>query len=214
MARVCGCPQRCTYAWKMWTTKGASSRYGKWVVYCKPPFQNVGRVLEYLGRYPHRVVDGQLTFRGRDYQAQNRQKHRTLSADEFLRRFPLHVLPSGFIRIRHYGILSPRNKANLRRCQRLTRTIIPDNLLPAHTMTLLAQLTGRDYTQCPACGVGHLQPVRASPARPQLHSRPPTPLRWGGKAFTPHPSVRPSADSASPRAESGAFVVAGGNPRD
>lgn len=145
----------------------------EWVVYCKPPFRNVGRVLEYLGRYTHRVaiansrlvsmVDGRVTFRWRDYRDGNRQKQMTLTADEFLRRFLLHVLPSGFTRIRHYGLLSPRNKGRLRRCQRLTRTMVRRVPLPTTARALLEVLTGRDYSQCRACGVGHLQPVRASP---------------------------------------------------
>ena len=145
----------------------------EWVVYCKPPFEHVGRVLEYLGRYTHRVAiansrlvrlaEGRVTFRWRDYRDGNRSKLMTLEADEFLRRFLLHVLPAGFTRIRHYGILSPRNKKKLRRCQQLTRTIIPDNPLPTRALALLEQLTGRDYTRCSACRIGHLQPVRAAP---------------------------------------------------
>lgn len=145
----------------------------EWVVYCKPPFRNAGRVLEYLGRYTHRVaiansrivslVNGRVAFRWRDYRDGNRQKLMTLDADEFLRRFLLHVLPPGFTRIRHYGLLSPRNKPRLRRCQRLTRTAVPREPLPATALALLEDLTGRDYSLCSACGVGHLQPTRASP---------------------------------------------------
>lgn len=145
----------------------------EWVVYCKPPFRNPGRVLEYLGRYTHRVaiansrimglVHGRVTFRWRDYRDGNRQKRMTLDADEFLRRFLLHVLPPGFTRIRHYGLLSPRNKPRLQRCQRLTRTAVPQEPLPATALALLENLTGRDYSLCSACGVGHLQPTRASP---------------------------------------------------
>lgn len=150
----------------------------EWVVYCKPPFDHVGRVLEYLGRYTHRVaiansrlvslLDGQVTFRWRDYRDGNRSKLMTLDANEFLRRFLLHVLPPGFTRIRHYGILSPRNKAKLRRCQRLTRTLVPTPPLPDGALALLQQLTGRDYTLCTACGRGHLQPVRAAPWEPAI----------------------------------------------
>ncbi len=145
----------------------------EWVVYCKPPFRNVGRVLEYLGRYTHRValansrivslVDGRVTFRWRDYRDGHRAKLMTLDADEFLRRFLLHVLPPGFTRIRHYGLLSPRNKARLRRCQRLTRTTIRRVPRPTTARALLEVLTGRDDGRCPACRVGRLQPTRGSP---------------------------------------------------
>lgn len=148
--------------------------YGReWVVYCKPPFRDAGQVLEYLGRYTQRVaiansrivcvVDGQVTFRWRDYWDGNRQKLMTLEAEEFLRRFLLHVLPPAFTRICHYGLLNPRNKTQLRRCQRLTQTAVSHDPLPATALGLLKDLTGRDYSLCPACGVGHLQPTRAAP---------------------------------------------------
>ena len=148
----------------------------EWVVYCKPPFGNARRVVAYLGRYTHRVAisnarilrleDGQVTFRWRDYRDGNQQKEMTVSAEEFIRRFLLHVLPPGFMRIRHYGFLSPRNKGtHLRRCQRLTRTLRPASV-PRTTLELLQQLLGRDVTVCVICGVGHLRRLRASPAEP------------------------------------------------
>ena len=92
-----------------------------WVVYCKPPFGGPEHVLQYLGRYTHRVaisnhrlisfVGGQVTFRWRDSAHHNEQKLLTLSLDEFLRRFLLHVLPKGFVRIRHFGFLASRRRA-------------------------------------------------------------------------------------------------------
>jgi hypothetical protein len=92
-----------------------------WVVYCKPPFGGPEHVLQYLGRYTHRVaisnhrlisfVGGKVTFRWRDSAQHNEQKLLTLSLDEFLRRFLLHVLPKGFVRIRHFGFLSSRRRA-------------------------------------------------------------------------------------------------------
>jgi Putative transposase/Transposase zinc-binding domain len=105
----------------------APLRKSKWVVYCKPPFGGPERVLDYLGRYTHRVAisnnrlkelqDGRVTFTYKDYKDGHRQKLMTLSADEFLRRFLLHVLPDGFQRIRHYGLFSNRYRAeNLARC--------------------------------------------------------------------------------------------------
>lgn len=92
----------------------------EWVVYAKPPFGGPAQVLEYLGRYTHRVAisnerlvsqdDTSVSFRWKDYRHNNRQSVMKLSADEFLRRFLLHTLPSGFQRIRHYGLFSNRHR--------------------------------------------------------------------------------------------------------
>jgi hypothetical protein len=149
-----------------------SSVYRKeWVVYCKPPFKTPAHVVECLGRYTHRVAisnqrilraeDELITFRWRDYRDGNRQKEMTLTADEFIRRFLMHVLPMGFTRIRHYGVLSPRNrKTKLALCRTLTKTkCIPVPKLSA--VELFRQLTGKDFMLCPSCGVGHL--MRAAP---------------------------------------------------
>ena len=102
----------------------------KWVVYAKKPFGGLEHVLQYLARYTHRVAisnhrliafDGdKVTFRWKDYAHKNKKRKMTLSADEFLRRFLLHVLPRGFVRIRHYGFFAGRNRAELLPvCQRL-----------------------------------------------------------------------------------------------
>ena len=87
-----------------------------WVVYAKPPFGGPEHVLQYLARYTHRVAisnhrllafeDDRVTFRWKDYAHGNKKRKMTLSADEFLRRFLLHVLPRGFVRIRHFGFLA------------------------------------------------------------------------------------------------------------
>ena len=92
-----------------------------WVVYLKPPFGGSAYVLQYLGRYTHRVAisnhrlvscsDGQVAFRWRDSAHHNEHKLMTLSVDEFLRRFLLHILPQGFVRIRHFGFLANRRRA-------------------------------------------------------------------------------------------------------
>ena len=94
-----------------------------WVVYCKPPFGGPDQVLRYLGAYTHRVAisnhrlvsfhDDQVTFRFRDSARHNKKRLLTLPADEFLRRFLLHVLPRGFVRIRHYGYLASRRRGEL-----------------------------------------------------------------------------------------------------
>ena len=113
-----------------------SSLYQKeWVVYCKPPFKNAGHVIEYLGRYTHRVAisnnrilkleNGIVTFKWRDYRDGNKQKQMSLDANEFIRRFLIHVLPDRFTKIRHYGLLSPVNKATkLKLCKKLTNTLV------------------------------------------------------------------------------------------
>jgi len=95
----------------------------KWVVYLKRPFGGPEYVLQYLGRYTHRVAisnhrllsfaDGQVTFLWRDSAHNNEQKPMALPLDEFLRRFLLHILPRGFVRIRHFGFLANRRRATL-----------------------------------------------------------------------------------------------------
>jgi hypothetical protein len=94
-----------------------------WIVYSKPPFGGPKYVLQYLGRYTYRVAisnhrlvalgDGQVTFHWRDSAHNNKQKLMTLSLDDFLRRFLLHLLPKGFVRIRHFGFLANRRRAAL-----------------------------------------------------------------------------------------------------
>jgi hypothetical protein len=94
-----------------------------WVVYAKPPFGGPECVLQYLGRYTHRVAisnhrllsfaNGKVTFRWRDSAHHNEQKLTSLALDEFLRRFLLHLLPKGFVRIRHFGLLANRRRATL-----------------------------------------------------------------------------------------------------
>ena len=151
-----------------------SSLYKKeWIVYCKPPFKNAGGVVEYLGRYTHRVAisnnrilkleDGIVTFKWRDYKDNNKQKNMDLTADEFIRRFLMHVLPNGFTKIRHYGLLSPRNKTTkLKLCKKLTNTILKDvPKVKISALEFLEKLTGKDFAICPSCGVGHLS--RAAP---------------------------------------------------
>jgi len=97
------------------------SCYGKeWVVYCKPPFKSANHVVEYLGRYTHRIAisnnrivnidGGQVSFKWRDYRDNNKWKTLTVSATEFIRRFLMHVLPHRFMKIRHYGLLANRDK--------------------------------------------------------------------------------------------------------
>ena len=118
----------------------------KWVIYAKRPFAGPAQVLTYLSRYTHRVAiansrliamaEGKITFCWRDYTHGNQTRTMTLEADEFLRRFLLHVLPSSFVRIRYFGLLANRHRGQLlRRCRRYLQTKAPLPLtttLPAH----------------------------------------------------------------------------------
>jgi hypothetical protein len=155
---------------------GAFARYlapirrVEWWVYAKPPFGGPQHVLEYLGRYTHRVaisnnrlidfVDGKVSFRWKDYRHDSRKKVMCLDAQEFMRRFLLHVLPSGFQRIRHYGLLANRYRAvKLARCRRLLgepalAVKLPDAPLDYHER--YEQLTGKSLRTCPKCGHGRM----------------------------------------------------------
>ncbi len=134
----------------------------EWVVYCKPPFKDVACVVEYLGRYTHRVAisnnrilkleDGQVSFKWRDYRDGNRWKVMALSANEFIRRFLMHVLPSGFTKIRHYGFLSSRSKQKkLHICKVQTGTSL-NKREKLSTEALIQKILGRKPSQCPRCG--------------------------------------------------------------
>ena len=139
-----------------------------WVVYAKRPFAGPEQVLEYLGRYTHRVAlsnerlvehqDGRVRFRWKDYADHDRVKILTLEADEFLRRFLLHIVPRGFMRIRHFGLLANRTRrATLTRCRDLLGQPPPDDGPPESVAVLMQRLTGVDLARCPVCGEGRMQ---------------------------------------------------------
>jgi Putative transposase len=131
-------------------------------VYAKRPFASPEAVLAYLGRYTHRVAiansrlvayaGDQVSFRWRDYRHHNKNKVMTLAADEFIRRFLLHALPDGFHRIRHYGFLANRGRAdNLALCRKL---LDEPALAPTRDRT-----EGRHAVdRCPCCG-GRMEQV-------------------------------------------------------
>src|SRR5215469_818032 len=149
-----------------------------WVIYSKPPFGGPEYVLQYLGRYTHRVAisnhrlvalaDGQVTFRWRDSADHNRQKLMTLARDEFLRRFLLHLLPRRFVRIRHFGFL-----ANRRRSSFLPLCFAALNAVPPQAESE----TSTDPTppllwRCPNCGGPMAVVERFTAAQLQLRSPP------------------------------------------
>jgi hypothetical protein len=160
----------------------ARCRTTDWVVYAKPPFAGPAQVLEYLGRYTHRVAisndrlvsvaNGQVRFRWKDYAHGHRVKTMTLSAEEFLRRFLLHILPDRFVRIRHFGFLANRGRrAKLARCRQLLAVPpAPPPDPPEAVAALVQRLTGVDITRCPACRAGRLRIVAV--VRPGAHPVP------------------------------------------
>jgi hypothetical protein len=139
-----------------------------WIVYAKRPFAGPEQVLDYLGRYTHRVAlsndrlvdhhDGCVRFRWKDYADHDRAKILRLEVDEFLRRFLLHVVPRGFMRIRHFGLLANRSRRGiLERCRDLLGHPPSDDGPPESTGVLLTRLTGMDLSRCPLCGEGRMQ---------------------------------------------------------
>jgi hypothetical protein len=147
-----------------------------WVVYSKPPFGGPEHVLRYLGRYTHRVAisnhrlvsfaDDTVTFRWRDSAHHNEQKLLSLPVDEFLRRFLLHLLPQGFVRIRNFGFLANRRRAaTLPLCFQL--------LGSAQAKPEVTTATSSDTWPCPKCGAPMLVIERLTAAEIQLRSPPP-----------------------------------------
>jgi hypothetical protein len=144
-------------------------RQPAWVVYAKRPFAGPMQVLEYLGRYTHRVAisndrllsldDGLVRFRWKDYADAARVKVMEMEADEFIRRFLLHVVPNGFVRIRHFGLLANRTRqAKLARCRELLAPPpAPVSRPPESVPALILRLTGIDITRCAVCQQGRLR---------------------------------------------------------
>jgi hypothetical protein len=156
-------------------TEIKASRQKSWVVYAKKPFGSPQTVLDYLGRYTHRVAlsnnrivkveNGQVTLSYRDRKDGDRKKTIALDAHEFIRRFLLHVLPDGFMRIRHFGFLANRSKKQaLAQCRRLLKI---DAALPQSpkesAKDLLLRITGIDLSRCPCCQKGTLIVVAELP---------------------------------------------------
>jgi hypothetical protein len=144
----------------------------QWITYAKQPFGGPEQVLEYLGRYTHRVAitnnriiaieDGTVRFRYRDRSDDNKEKELTISADEFIRRFLMHVLPCGFTKIRYYGFLAHANKKS---CIALIRMLIGAptayaQKLEESVQEMMLRLTGADICCCPQCGEGTMVYVK------------------------------------------------------
>jgi hypothetical protein len=140
----------------------------EWVVYAKPPFGGPQRVLKYLAGYTHRgpisnrrlvgLEGGRVTFTAKDYRAGGRVRRRTLGGEEFLRRWVQHVLPVGFVRVRHYGLLANRwRRERLAVCRALLALVG----LVACLAAAVTPAAPAEPRRCPACGAGVLAVVGA-----------------------------------------------------
>lgn len=147
-----------------------------WVVYCKKPFAGPEQVLDYIGRYTHRVAisnnriinvaNDNVTFAYRDRKNNDTLRTMTLKSEKFIGRFLLHVLPDGFVRIRHFGFLANRyKKENIKRCRELLSVTeqIPEPV-KKNTQELMVELTGVDISLCPCCKKGSMIIVDEIPA--------------------------------------------------
>jgi Putative transposase/Transposase zinc-binding domain len=144
----------------------------KWVVFVKPPFGGPEQVLRYLARYTHRVAisnrrlvsmeDGRITFEYKDYADGSKTKIMTLEATEFIRRFLLHILPIGFVRIRQFGFLANRTR---RKKLALCRALLgaPERVAKPAVIDNSAKTEELEDRRCPACKIGRLIPVRLVP---------------------------------------------------
>ena len=141
----------------------------EWVVYAKPPFKDSERLLDYLGRYTHRIAignhrilkmeDGEIFFRWRDYTDGNKNKIMRLHASEFIRRFLLHVLPARFVKIRYYGLLANRNSnAMLSQCRRLlaVNVKVRNKNVTETWQEFLLRVCRIDLIKCPYCKKGRM----------------------------------------------------------
>ncbi len=139
-----------------------------WVVYCKKPFKNTGQIVEYLGRYSHRVAltnhriqhadANQVTFRVKDYKDRSKIKSLSLHPQEFIRRFLLHVLPEGFCKIRYYGLFACRNRNTvLLNCKKtIGFARYKSRFTGLNWVQMLIVLTGKNFSVCPVCHNGKM----------------------------------------------------------
>jgi hypothetical protein len=158
-----------TQSWSRWL---AAQRVCEWVVYAKPPFGGPQQVLKYLARYTHRVAisnqrllsfeNDQVTFLWKDYARGNRQGTMTLDAVEFIRRFLLHALPKGFQRIRHFGFLANRVRAEkLGLCRKLLGDIQEPDSVDASPEAAPGSTPAEPGDLCPECKVGRMRRIES-----------------------------------------------------
>ena len=156
-----------------------------WVVYAKAPLAGPKQVVSYLGRYTHRVAisndrlielkDDQVHFKWRDARHGNTMKVMALSAHDFIRRFLLHILPKGFVRIRHSGVLGNRDRhTRLAICREVLNQEMPEPKPPESVTVLMKRLTGVDIARCPHCQTERLRVIATVHVRAAEHLIPHT----------------------------------------
>ena len=137
----------------------------EWVVYSKKPFAGPGKVLDYLGRYTHRVAisnhrivsikNSMVTFSYRDRSDENKVKYHTIKAEEFIRRFMMHLLPKSYVRIRYFGFMANKcKKKNIACCRQALHYHQPSEPVEMSARSMMLHLTGEDLNQCPHCKIG------------------------------------------------------------
>jgi hypothetical protein len=168
-----------------WRALCTQLRRHDWVVYAKQPLGGPAQVLEYLGRYTHRVAisnerilgmeGSRVRFRVRDSANGNRKKVMRLEAGELIGRFMQHVLPGGFKRIRHYGLLGPAHKtANLAAAREALEAPAPDPVVVESVEAFMRRVAGIEWLNCPHCGEGVFRVMQPIP--PNLPRAPPRKL--------------------------------------
>jgi len=182
MSRACRCGNL-KFAGDQYQKLKARLYEKNWIIDVRDPVKSSDHVLEYLARYTHRVAiansritalkDGMVTFKIKN-RKENRTEQITITAVEFIRRFLLHSLPRGFVRIRHYGFLANRNRSqNLSAIRRLMGVSDPAKKQIASVEEMMQKLTGIDISLCPGCRKGRMQPFMEIP---KGVARPPNPL--------------------------------------
>jgi len=144
-----------------------------WVVYCKPPMGNLQQIVQYLGRYSHRVAidnsrlvnidDSGVTFSYKDYKDRDKKKVMKLSGVEFLRRFAMHILPYRFVKIRYYGMLGSRQKKAVKPLLARNRKPKVEKEIVETKLERIIRLTGFDPCCCPFCKKGIMHTVETLP---------------------------------------------------
>jgi hypothetical protein len=169
-----------------WRKLFAGLRRHEWVVYARQPLGGPAQVLEYLGRYTHRVAisnerilgmgDGRVRFRMRDSANGKRKKVVRMEANEFIGRFLQHVLPGGFKRIRHYGLIGPAHKAaHLAAARTALAAPPPDPVVVEPVEAFMRRVAGIEWLNCPHCHEGRFVVAAAIPPAPLPRPPPPRP---------------------------------------